>query len=81
MHGILLCISLGDLVSPGFYIPYKTAMDIVTEPHDSADGYLFDFAINLQCLTFLRGANILDVDEEKAALDFIISSEIYTRKE
>ena len=41
---------LGDLVSPGFSIPNKTTMDIVTEPLDSADGYLFDFAINLQTL-------------------------------
>ena len=48
----------------------------MAEPHDSLDGYMFDFAINLQTLQFLDGKYVLRPDEEKKALAFMKSSEL-----
>ena len=47
-------------------------MDTVTGmPHDSAEGYMFDFAINLQTMKFLMGTNALDRETEVRVLEFI----------
>ena len=63
----------GDVVSPGFYEDYLTTEGFVAEPNDSADGYMFDFAINLQTLHYLQGTNALKRDEEAKALAFMKS--------
>ncbi len=47
-------------------------MDAVTGmPHDSAEGYMFEFAINLQTMNFLMGTNALDKETESRVLEYI----------
>ena len=61
-------------MSPGFFEDYLTAETIAATNHDSADGYMFDFAINLQTLHYLQKTNALKPDEEATALAYMKSS-------
>ena len=48
-------------------------------PHDSAEGYMFDFAINLAVLKHLQATNALDKEKSYAALDYMKSSMIFSK--
>ena len=51
---------LGDVVTPGFTDGAPLSLDAtVGLPHDSADGYMFDFAVNMETLLYLRDTDAL----------------------
>lgn len=54
---------------------YFTTNDIIGVPHDSAEGYMTDFALNLQTLRYLQATNMLSVKESIKVLDYMKSSE------
>ena len=61
-------------MSPGFYIDHFTTNDVVGVPHDSAEGYMSDFAFNLQTLRFLQATNALTVEASRKAIAYMKSS-------
>ncbi len=47
-------------------------MDLVVGiPHDCAEGYMFDFAINIQTMNFLMGTNALNKEAQEKVLDYV----------
>ena len=71
----LLASSTGDVVSPGLFEDYLTAESTARAYHDSAEGYAFDFAINLQTLNYLQTLSQLDDDKLNTALIYMQTSE------
>ena len=67
----------GGMGLPGFFEDFLTMDDTVGIPHDSADGYMTDFAVNLATLKFLQGTNSLDSEKEANAIAFMQSSKTY----
>nr|UCK81480.1 macroglobulin-complement related protein-like 2 [Arenicola marina] len=61
----------GDVVAPGFFQDYFTLDDITGMPHDTANGYIFDFAYNLALMRYLFAVNELDADAQEKALDYM----------
>ena len=61
-------------MSPGFFDGYMDTAKTVGVPHDSAEGYMFDFAVNLQTLRYLQSTNALNRDSTLAALKYMKSS-------
>lgn len=75
MLSVLIIHPPGDVVSAGFFEDYLTTDSIVGLPHDSADGYMFDFAVNLQTLKYLQATNSLDAGTIATVLEYMRSSE------
>lgn len=72
----MLLLSSGDMVLPGFFEPELTLFENVeggVAPY-SADGYMFDYALNLLTLQYLRTTNILKDNDRDTALEFMQSS-------
>nr|UCK81481.1 macroglobulin-complement related protein-like 3 [Arenicola marina] len=61
----------GDVVSPGFFEDYLSADNTAGVPHDSAEGYMYDYAINLQTLQYLENTRALDKDSELKVLEYM----------
>ena len=64
----------GGMGLPGFFEDFLSMDSTVGIPHDSADGYMYDFAVHLQTLKFLQGTNSLDTEQEATAISFMQSS-------
>lgn len=64
----------GDLVSPGMFEDYLHSGNTAYAYHDSAEGYLFDFAVNLQTLNYLYTLNLLETEKLNTALEYMQTS-------
>ena len=64
----------GDVVSPGFFEEHLDMALTVGIPHDSAEGYMIDFAVNLQTLRYLQSTNALSTEVARKALKYMTSS-------
>ena len=64
----------GDVVSPGFFEDHLDAGNTVSIPDDSAEGYMYDYAINLQTLRYLQRTRALSDDVAQKALEYMESS-------
>ena len=49
-------------------------------PHDSAEGYLFEYHFNLQHMHFLRETNALVASQEKEILEYLNTGKLFRRK-
>jgi len=65
---------VGDLVSPGMFEDHLTSLNTAWAYHDSGEGYIFEFAVNLQTLNYLQTINLLDDDILHTTLDYMQSS-------
>ena len=63
-------------MGPGFFEDHLDAANVVGVPHDSAEGYMFDFAINLAVLKHLQATNALNLEKSLLAMDYMKSSEL-----
>lgn len=61
----------GDIVSPGFFEPYFTTSNTIGISDASAEGYMYNIAVNLEVLRFLNSVNSLRQSEVKAAMDYM----------
>jgi len=61
----------GDMVSPGLFTDHLTAGNTVFVPHDSAEGYLYNFAVNLQTINYLQTLHLLKPDKLNDALEYM----------
>jgi len=68
---------IGDVVSPGFFQDFLTAQATSYSYHDSAEGYLYDFAINLQTLNYLQTLSQLNETQVDTALIYMQTSRNY----
>lgn len=74
----ILCLSLsaGDMVLPGMLPPELSLFESI-DSHispESADGYMFDYAVNLQTLNYLQLTNVLTREDRERSLEFMQSS-------
>lgn len=60
-------------MSPGFYKSYWTEEETVGLKHDSADGFVSDFALNLQTMQYLYAVNSLKYEELGETFDYMRS--------
>ncbi len=61
----------GDLWGPDFEKgPFLSEVDLGI-PHDSAEGYLFEFHFNLQHMHFLRETNALAAEQEREIINYL----------
>ena len=67
----------GDIVLPDFAEGPYTADSTVGLPHDSAEGYIFEFQMNLQVLYFLRETNALSATQEENIIDYLNNSTLF----
>ncbi len=70
-----LC-EIGDVVSPGFFEDYLSSDSTAGVPHDSAEGYMYDYAINLQTLQYLEATRALEREAELKALEYMKSGNL-----
>lgn len=61
----------GDMVSPGLFTDHLNADNTVFIPHDSAEGYLYDFAVNLQTINYLQTLHLLQPTQLNQALEYM----------
>ena len=59
---------------PGFYEDFLNMDNTLGLPHDSADGYMYDFAVNLETLKYLQLVNALTPEAEDKAIAYMQSS-------
>jgi len=78
---LLVCLGLysvvgdaGDLVSPGMFEDHLTSLNTVSVYSGSAEGYVYEFAINLQTLGYLQTINLLDEAKLHRTLEFMQTS-------
>jgi len=64
----------GDLVSPGMFEDHLTSLNTAWAYHDSGEGYVYEFAVNLQTLNYLQTINLLDDDTLNTALEYMQTS-------
>lgn len=65
------CLFSGDMVSPGLFTDHLNADNTVFIPHDSAEGYLYDFAVNLQTINYLQTLHLLQPTQLNQALEYM----------
>jgi len=65
---------VGDLVSPGMFEDYLTTLNTVRAYSGSSEGYVYEFAINLQTLNYLQTINLLDEAKLRVTLEFMQTS-------
>ena len=74
IRALLAIMSLyitGDLWLPDFeYGPYLS-FPMMGVPHDSGEGYLFEYHFNLQHMHFLRETNALVASQEQEILEYL----------
>ena len=76
-HGCNLTFIPGDMVMPGLLKPQLALEDTINgnvQAH-SADGYLFDYAVNLQALNYLQTINVLKREDRERSLEFMQTSQ------
>jgi len=61
----------GDLVSPGMFEDHLTSLNTAWAFHDSGEGYVYEFAVNLQTLNYLQTINLLDEDQLQVTLEYM----------
>lgn len=61
----------GDLVSPGMFEDHLTSLNTAWAYHDSGEGYVYEFAVNLQTLNYLQTINLLDDDKLQITLEYM----------
>jgi hypothetical protein len=61
----------GDMVSPGLFEDHLTSLNTAWSYHDSGEGYIFEFAVNLQTLNYLQTINLLDVGQLNITLEYM----------
>ena len=76
---LLVCLysvvgDAGDLVSPGMFEDHLTSLNTVSVYSGSAEGYVYEFAINLQTLGYLQTINLLDEAKLHRTLEFMQTS-------
>jgi len=72
---MLACVCYaGDLVSPGMFEDHLTSLNTAWAYHDSGEGYVFEFAVNLQTLNYLQTINLLEDEHLEMALEYMQSS-------
>ena len=64
----------GDMVSPGLFEDYLTSENTAHVYHDSAEGYIFEFAVNLQTLNYLQTIHQLEEEKVSVVLEFMENS-------
>ncbi len=62
------------MVGPGFYEEHLDTNIVVGVPHDSADGYMFDFAINMAVLKYLQAISALNFEKSLRVTEYMRSS-------
>lgn len=65
---------LGDLVSPGLFKDHLTTQDTSWSYHDSGEGYIYEFAVNLETLDYLQTINILKTEQLNLTLEYMTTS-------
>ncbi|ELT94762.1 hypothetical protein CAPTEDRAFT_205314 [Capitella teleta] len=65
----------GDMVLPGLMLPQLSLFETIDTnlSPESADGYMFDYAVNLQTLNYLQVTNSLSREERERSLEFMRS--------
>lgn len=58
-------------MSPGLFEEQLTSGNTVFVPHDSAEGYLYSFAVNLQTINYLQTLHLLQPDKLTNALEYM----------
>ncbi|XP_069113947.1 CD109 antigen-like [Argopecten irradians] len=61
----------GDVVTPGFFVDYPTAEDIMYRPYGAAEMNMFNFAFNLITLKFKKANQQLPNDVLKRTLHYM----------
>lgn len=62
---------VGDLVSPGMFEDHLTSLNTAWAYHDSGEGYVYEFAVNLQTLNYLQSVNLLDNEKLQITLEYL----------
>ena len=68
------CVFTGDIVLPDFSNGPYTLDNMMLLPHDTSEGYVFEFHMNLQMLYFLRETNALTVTQEENIMEYLNNS-------
>lgn len=61
-------------MSPGMYEDYLTALNTAGVFDSSGEGYVYEFAVNLQTLNYLQTINLLDDDKLASTLEYMQTS-------
>jgi len=64
----------GDLVSPGMFEDHLTSLNTAWAYHDSGEGYVYEFAVNLETLNYLQTINLLEDDKLAITLEYMQTS-------
>jgi len=64
----------GDLVGPGMFEDHLTTLNTARVYSGSGEGYVYEFAVNLQTLNYLQTINLLDQVKLHATLEFMQTS-------
>jgi len=64
----------GDLVSPGMFENHLTTLNTVGVYYASGEGYIYEFAVNLETLNYLQTINLLDDAKLDSALEYMQTS-------
>jgi len=64
----------GDLVSPGMFDDHLTTLNTAWVYSGSGEGYVYEFAVNLQTLNYLQTINMLDDAKLHVTLEFMQTS-------
>jgi len=54
---------------------HLTSLNTAWAYHDSGEGYIYEFAVNLQTLNYLQTINLLDDEKLELALEYMQTSE------
>jgi len=63
-------------VSPGMFEDHLTSLNTAWAFHDSGEGYVYEFAVNLETLNYLQTINLLDEDKLKITLEYMQTSKL-----
>ena len=74
MYSVGDAATTGDLVSPGMFDDHLTTQNTVRVHSGSGEGYVYEFAVNLQTLNYLQTVNMLDDDKLHVTLEFMQTS-------
>ena len=62
---------LGDVVGPGMFEKYLDALNVLRRPTGCGEPYMFDFAVNLYTLKYLKATSQLSETILLNALDYM----------
>ena len=66
---------VGDLWAPDFEYGPFFSFPMMGIPHDTGEGYLFEYHFNLQHMHFLRETNALIASQERDMLEYLNTGE------